>query len=44
MLSWFQTGTYVANPTRLREVFGEVPTVDQAISKLLQSQGYAIAS
>jgi uncharacterized protein YbjT (DUF2867 family) len=37
MLRWFQTGRYVADPTRQREVFGEVPTAEQAIARFVQS-------
>jgi len=42
MMRWFQTGRYVADPTRQREVFGEVPTAEEAIARLLQKLGYTI--
>ena len=29
MMRWFQTGRYVADPTRQRQVFGDVPTAEQ---------------
>ena len=31
MMRWFQTGRYVADPARQREVFGQVPTAEDAI-------------
>jgi phenylalanine-4-hydroxylase len=40
MMRWFQTGQYVADPTRQREVFGHVPTAEDAIAKLIRSQGH----
>jgi hypothetical protein len=43
MLRWFQTGRYVANPARQREVFGEVPTAEQAIATSVQQLGHPIA-
>jgi len=42
MLRWFQTGRYVADPTRQREVFGEVPTAEGAIARLVQRLGHTI--
>ena len=42
MMRWFQTGRYVADPTRQREVFGEVPTAEEAIARLLQKLGHTI--
>jgi uncharacterized protein YbjT (DUF2867 family) len=44
MLRWFETGRYVANPTRQREVFGEVPTAEDAVARLLGSLGHTIAA
>jgi hypothetical protein len=41
---WFQTGQHVADPTRQREVFGHVPTAEDAIANLVRSQGHAIAA
>jgi hypothetical protein len=37
MMSWFQTGRYVADPTRQREVFGQVPTAEDAITRFVRS-------
>jgi uncharacterized protein YbjT (DUF2867 family) len=42
MLGWFQTGRYVADTSRQREVFGPVPTAKEAIAKLLSSLGLPI--
>ena len=42
MMRWFQTGRYFADPTRQREVFGEVPTAEEAIARLLQKLGHTI--
>jgi uncharacterized protein YbjT (DUF2867 family) len=44
MLRWFQTGRYVADPTRQREVFGQVPTAEDAISRFVGSLGHAVAA
>jgi uncharacterized protein YbjT (DUF2867 family) len=44
MLRWFQTGGYVADPTRQREVFGQVPTAEDAISRFVGSLGHAVAA
>jgi uncharacterized protein YbjT (DUF2867 family) len=44
MMRWFQTGQYVADPTRQREVFGHVPTAEDAIAKLIRSQGHTITA
>jgi uncharacterized protein YbjT (DUF2867 family) len=44
MSRWFQTGRYVADPTRQREVFGEVPTAEQAIARFVQTLGHPIAA
>jgi uncharacterized protein YbjT (DUF2867 family) len=41
MMQWFQTGRYVADPARQREVFGPVPTAEDAIAKLIGSLGHA---
>jgi uncharacterized protein YbjT (DUF2867 family) len=43
MMRWFQTGRYVADPTRQREVFGEVPTAEQAIARFVQRLGHTVA-
>jgi uncharacterized protein YbjT (DUF2867 family) len=44
MLGWFQTGGYVADTTRQGEVFGPVPTAEDAIAKLLRNLGHDIAT
>jgi uncharacterized protein YbjT (DUF2867 family) len=43
MMRWFQTGKYVADPARQREVFGEVPTAEDAISRLIRSLGHSVS-
>jgi uncharacterized protein YbjT (DUF2867 family) len=40
MMRWFQTGRYVADPTRQGEVFGQVPTAEDAIARLIRSLGH----
>ena len=40
MLRWFQTGGYIADPTRQGEVFGPVPTAEDAIARLIRSLGH----
>jgi uncharacterized protein YbjT (DUF2867 family) len=42
MMRWFQSGRYVADPARQREVFGEVPTAEDAISRLVRSLGHKV--
>ncbi len=44
MMRWFQTGQYVADPTRQREVFGPVPTAEDAISRFVGSLGHRVAA
>ena len=44
MMRWFQTGKYVADPARQREVFGEVPTAEDAISRLIRSLGHTVTA
>jgi uncharacterized protein YbjT (DUF2867 family) len=41
MMRWFQTGGYVADPTRQREVFGPVPTAEDAIARFVRGLGHA---
>src|SRR5918998_3464933 len=43
MLRWFQTGRYVADPTRQGEVFGQVPTAEDAIARLIRGLGHTAA-
>jgi len=40
MMRWFQTGQYVADPARQRQVFGDVPTAEAAIAKFLRGLGH----
>jgi uncharacterized protein YbjT (DUF2867 family) len=42
MMRWFQTGRYIADQTRQREVFGQVPTAEDAISRLVRSLGHTV--
>jgi uncharacterized protein YbjT (DUF2867 family) len=44
MLQWFETGRYVADPARQREVFGQVPTAEDAIARLLRSLGHTVTA
>jgi uncharacterized protein YbjT (DUF2867 family) len=44
MMRWFQTGQYVADTARQREVFGQVPTAEDAISRLIRSLGHTITA
>jgi uncharacterized protein YbjT (DUF2867 family) len=44
MMRWFQTGQYVADTTRQREVFGQVPTAEDAIGRLIRSLGHTITA
>jgi uncharacterized protein YbjT (DUF2867 family) len=44
MLRWFQAGKYVADPTRQREVFGQVPAAEDAISRFVGSLGHSVAA
>ncbi|KRE67776.1 NAD-dependent epimerase [Arthrobacter sp. Soil736] len=40
MLAWFETGKYVADTTRQAEVFGPVPTAEEAIARFARSLGH----
>lgn len=42
MMRWFQTGKYVADLTRQREVFGEPPTADKAIATFVTRLGHPL--
>jgi uncharacterized protein YbjT (DUF2867 family) len=44
MMRWFQTGRYVADTTRQREVFGQLPTAEDAIGRLIRSLGHTITA
>ena len=39
-----ETGQYAADPTRQREVFGQVPTAEDAISRFVGSLGHRVAA
>ncbi len=42
MLQWFESGRYVADTARQREVFGPVPTAEDAIARFIRSLGHAV--
>jgi uncharacterized protein YbjT (DUF2867 family) len=42
MADWFQSGRYVADTARQREVFGDVPTAEDAITRLVTSLGHTV--
>jgi uncharacterized protein YbjT (DUF2867 family) len=42
MFDWFQTGRYVADTTRQREVFGTVPTAEGAVARFITGLGHAV--
>jgi uncharacterized protein YbjT (DUF2867 family) len=42
MMAWFQTGRYVADTTRQREVFGPPPTAEDAIGRLMSTLGHPV--
>lgn len=44
MFRWFQTGQYIADPTRQREVFGQVPTAEDSIARLVGSLGHTVTA
>ncbi|WP_163161475.1 SDR family oxidoreductase [Arthrobacter sp. Alg241-R88] len=44
MISWFQTGRYVADTTRQSEVFGAPPTAEDAVRRLITGLGHAVRS
>jgi hypothetical protein len=39
MMRYFQTGRYVADPRRQSEVFGAVPSAEEAVGRLLRDAG-----
>jgi hypothetical protein len=41
MVDWFDTGNYVADTTRQGEVFGPVPTAEDAVARFAGSLGHA---
>jgi uncharacterized protein YbjT (DUF2867 family) len=42
MAGWFQSGRYVADTTRQGEVFGAVPTAEDAIARLVTRLGHPV--
>jgi hypothetical protein len=44
MIRWFQSGQYAADSSRQREVFGQVPTAEDAISRFIGSLGHRVAA
>ncbi|MDQ0827555.1 uncharacterized protein YbjT (DUF2867 family) [Arthrobacter sp. B2I5] len=42
MMAWFQTGRYVADTSRQREVFGPPPTAEDAIRRLIGILGHQV--
>jgi uncharacterized protein YbjT (DUF2867 family) len=44
MMRWFQTGRYVADPSRQRQVFGQVPTAEDSIGRLVGSLGHIVTA
>jgi uncharacterized protein YbjT (DUF2867 family) len=42
MLDWFSTGRYVADTTRQREVFGAVPTAEDAVARFATGLGHTV--
>ena len=44
MLAWFETGKYVADTTRQEQVFGHVPTPEEAVSDFARRLGHVPAS
>jgi uncharacterized protein YbjT (DUF2867 family) len=44
MMRWFQSGRYVADPSRQGEVFGQVPTAEDAIARFVGSPGHTVTA
>jgi uncharacterized protein YbjT (DUF2867 family) len=44
MVDWFATGRYVADTTRQAQVFGPVPTAEDAVSRFVRSLGHPVAT
>jgi uncharacterized protein YbjT (DUF2867 family) len=44
MIDWFQTGRYVADTRRQQEVFGVVPTAEDAIGRYVTALGHPLAA
>jgi hypothetical protein len=43
-MRWIQSGRYVADPSHQREVFGQVPTAEEAIARLVGSLGHTVTA
>jgi len=43
MTAWFESGRYVADTSRQREVFGALPTAEEAITRLIKGLGHAVS-
>jgi uncharacterized protein YbjT (DUF2867 family) len=44
MMDWFQTGRYVAYTSRQQQVFGAVPTAEDAVARFITSLGHTVRS
>jgi hypothetical protein len=42
MMDWFGTGRYVADTSRQREVFGPLPTAEDAVARLITGLGHPV--
>jgi uncharacterized protein YbjT (DUF2867 family) len=42
MFDWFKTGQYVADTTRQQQVFGPVPTAEDAVARFITSLGHTV--
>jgi uncharacterized protein YbjT (DUF2867 family) len=42
MLAWFETGRYVADTTKQAEVFGQVPTAEDAVARFATVHGHPL--
>ncbi|MBT2534386.1 SDR family oxidoreductase [Arthrobacter sp. ISL-48] len=42
MIDWFETGGYVADTTRQREVFGPPPAAEDALARLVEGLGHPV--
>ena len=43
MAGWFQSGRYIPDTTRQREVFGAVPTAEDAVARLVTGLGHTVS-
>jgi len=44
MVGYFQTGRYVADPARQGEVFGAVPTAEDAVARFVRALGHPVSA